>query len=251
MRYPRFVLCRLALLGLLASSGCLIGFDPAPLTGGAHGGGNDGATAPAPIGDAGGGPASGPVPDNLGPASRCYDFSTYAEGAAVPNWVDGRGTWRTVVTQVGTLLGQTDSSSTTPARFVTWEGMDDWTDAGISAVITISERTDEVCVALHVQDADNFHALCLEKMGRRGDPPTFEWRLQRVVGGSVTTLANGGIDGGSAPHTLTLRAKGPSLTPSIDASVQPSVTDGTLTHGSVGLTTNWTGRFGMMCVVRL
>jgi len=237
----------IAVCAPLALTGCVIGFDTAALSNGRK---EDGGTA------TGGNPAAGdmltapaPVAD-LGTSSLCFDFSTYSAGDAIPDWTDGRGTWRIMDMPAGHALGQTDASNSFGDRFVTWNGTHDWADATVSTVARLADQTNENCVVTRLQDASNFYALCLTN-GLSFNSPGPAWRLKRVVDDFERTLASGSIDGSAAPHTLTLRAQGSTLTPSIDGATYGSFHDSTFVHGAMGLGTDVAGVFTLMCMGRL
>jgi hypothetical protein len=214
----------IGLAGLLAS-GCLIGFDATRLTGGDAGGG----------GSAGGGGAS-----DLG--AGCSNFSAYAAGAQLPNWVDARGTWRVVLMNDAHALGQTDPGWN-GARYVSWYEARQFTDVDVSAVAV--GQGAEACVLARVQDASTYYAACARDGDSRHPP---EWRINLSVAGTVTRLSSGSLASGSV-HILSLGVRGSRLTASIDETQQISVDDFTLTSGNVGVSTDENAAFTTYCMV--
>jgi hypothetical protein len=233
--------------GLLAvcGSGCLIGFDAGGLTGGAANRGDAGTGGAGATGSTGGMNAAG----DLGLTAACDDFSAYTPGMPLPNWVDGRGTWRVIMMTQGKVLAQTTSSTSRNDRFVAWQGGKDYADASISAVATIADMTDLNCVLSRVQDASNYYALCVEDVGGRNRPSAHEWHLNLVSAGNETRLGSGSIALTSS-HAFALRVQGSTLTASVDGDVKPAVTDTTLTHGSIGVSTDDSGGFTSLCTVQ-
>jgi hypothetical protein len=214
-------ICQLALI-VVASPGCLIGFDANRLTGGAEGG--------APASDLG---------------SGCDDFSTYATGERVPNWIDGRGTWRVVLTGDGHALTQMDDVWS-GERYVAWYGGKQFTDVDVSAIVSMQASTAEACVLVRVQDASTYYALCTHAADDRH--PTPEWRLNRMTGGTSTRLSSGTL-GDAASHLLGLGAHGSRLSAVVDGAQVVAYEDGTLSNGNVGVSTDWSGVFTTFCMV--
>jgi hypothetical protein len=230
----------MAVVIAVCGSGCLIGFDAGRLTGGSQGDAGTGAT---------GGTGAADAPADLGLFAACDDFSTYTPGMQLPNWVDGRGTWRVIMMAQGKVLAQTTAGMNRNDRFVAWQNGKDYTDASISAVATIGDMTDLNCVLSRVQDASNYYALCVEDVGGRNRTPAHEWRLNRMTAGTETRLASGSI-AMMGSHTFALRVQGSTLSASVDGDAKPAVTDETLTHGSIGVSTDDSGGFTTLCTVQ-
>jgi hypothetical protein len=227
----------------LLVSGCLIGFNADRLTGG--GGGQ-------PAAAGGGSAADMAVGDMIAPRPGCRDFSGFTAGSAVPNWIDGHGTWRVVTTAQGSMLGQTAASGYQGERFVGWDGNTRGPDLTVETVARLSDHTNENCVLLRGQDTMNYYALCLKDGGQRRNqqqqPPT--WALNRVVSGEATQLSYGALDETLPTHVLTLGARGSSLFVTVDGVAMPVVNDTTYVDGSVGLSTDDSGTFATFCAVK-
>jgi hypothetical protein len=182
----------------------------------------------------------------------CRDFAAWTAGAAVPNWVDGRGTWRITSTSQGPALGQIETTDNGgPYRFVTWDGSRRFADCTASSATVLSDQASENCVLSRVQDASNFYALCLKEASHRRQmgPPQYEWVLERVVSDSETRLAGGNLDiAPGTSHSLILNARGASLTALLDRVAQPVVIDTTYSNGAVGLATDGAGGFSTFCL---
>jgi hypothetical protein len=220
----------------LLASGCLIGFDAGSLTGGGH-----------PSADSGTGmTGAADTPADMG-SSACVDFSSYA-GMPLPNWVDGRGTWRVVTMAAGNVLMQTTGTTSRHDVFVAWQGVKDYADVNISATATLA-ITNMNCVLVRIQDALNYYALCVNDVGGRG-PPAQEWRLNVTSAGSDTELASGSI-ATTDTHAFSLRVQGSTLYPIVDGDAKPAVTNGTFTHGAAGVSTDDQGGFMSLCTVPL
>jgi hypothetical protein len=217
---------QIGLAGLLAS-GCLIGFDADRLTGGDAGGGSGGGSGSSAGGDLGGG---------------CDNFSAYAAGAQLPDWVDGRGTWRVVLMNGAHALGQTDPGWN-GSRYVSWYDGQPFTDVDVSAVA--AAQGNEACVLARVQDASTYYAACARDGDSRHPP---EWRINLNVGGTVTRLSSGSLTSAGA-HRLSLGVRGSRLTASIDDSPAVSVDDTTLASGNVGVSSDENGAFTTYCMV--
>lgn len=232
-------IARVIVVGLLglSGSGCLIGFDADRLTSGKD-------AAPAGTTDAPADMASTTAPNG----ASCDDFSAYMPGTALPNWVDGRGTWRVIMNAQGKVLAQTTDGTSRNDRFVAWLGGKDYTDSSISAVATLSDMTDMNCVLVRLQDAMNYYALCVADVGGRNRPSSHEWRLNLMSAGVETRLASAALTTTGA-HTLALRAQGSTLTASVDGAAKPALTDPTFTHGAIGVSTDDYGGFTSLCTV--
>jgi len=222
MHLPRAPLRHLAICSPLVLSGCLLAFDADNLTGGNR------------------------TPGTTNLNALCVDFSSYPVGAPAPNWVEGSGTWRVVDRSREHVFAQTDDPTAADPAFVAWYGANDWADASVSAVTRLADYTYENCVLSRLQDKASFYALCL----RQGRSAPY-WKLERVVAGNATRLADGDLANGDVPHTLALRASGTTLTPTIDGSAQASVEDAQFAHGAVGVSTDGAGGFSTLCMARL
>lgn len=231
-------LCRAAVIGLFALSGagCLVGFDANRLTGG----GRDAV-------DLGGTTAAG-APADLGLAAGCIDFASSTPGLALPNWIDGRGTWRVIMMAQGKVLAQTTASTSRDDRFSAWQMGQDYTDATVSAVATVGEASDMNCVLARVQDVSNYYALCLHDVGGHSSTPGHQWRLLRMSADVANELASGDVTVTSS-HTFALRVQGATLTATVDGDVKPAVTDASYTQGSLGVSTDVEGDFTSLCMV--
>jgi hypothetical protein len=236
--------------GALLLAGCMLGFDEHKLRGGDP-------SDPAAI-DGGSGVAT-PTPDGSGlPVApvvppACDNFASYASGAAIPNWVDGQGTWRVMMVDAQTHgLGQTAASTSHNELFVGWYDTPDWTDETVQATVTPTDSGPDNCVLARVTSASSFYKLCIRTdHGRQQQMPQTSWDLQRVDGGSQTQLA--GANGGatSGPHTLILGAHGSTLAITVDGVAQPNVTDAMLPKGAVGLATESSGPFVLLCAAAM
>lgn len=235
-------------------AGCFIGFDDHKLTGGgpadggAVGAAGSGGDPAGPGPGAGGGPAG--AVDGSAPAAipSCDNFSSYAAGASIPNWVDGHGTWRIVATPHG--LGQMMAASSNHDFFVGWYAAD-WTDQTVTATVDPAQSYDDNCVLARCTDAANYYELCVHNdhwQHMQGSQPQPGWNLRRMVAGSETQLASGGATSATS-HTLTLHVHGSTLSVTIDGALQPDVSDGSLIHGAAGLGTESSGVFVNLCAV--
>ncbi|MDB4969799.1 MAG: hypothetical protein JWN44_5488 [Myxococcales bacterium] len=236
MHVLRAVVTRAVVVGLIAlsGSGCLIGFDAGRLTGGA-------------AADAGTTDAS-EAPGDLGRLAGCDDFSSYTPGTALPNWIDGRGTWRVIMMAQTKVLAQTTASMSRNDRFLAWQAGKDYTDASISAVATVGNVADANCVLARVQDASNYYALCVQDVSGRNHSPAHEWRLNRMSADVETRLASGSI-AVTDSHSFALRVQGSSLIASVDGDPKPTIVDETLLHGALGVSTDDQGGFSTLCIV--
>jgi hypothetical protein len=232
---------RAVVVGLigLSGTGCLIGFDAGRLTGGAADGGS---ASPGTAGSDS--PGAGDMSHS---PTSCDDFSGYTPGMPLPNWVDGRGTWRVLMMAQGKMLAQTTSPTSRSDRFVAWQAGKDYTDASISAVATLCDQTDMNCVLARVQDATNYYALCVVDAGRNRTT-SHEWRLDKVVAGVETHLAGAAITTNGS-HTIAFRVQGSTLNASVDGQGRPAVIDETFSHGLLGVSTDEAGGFMTLCTV--
>jgi hypothetical protein len=240
-----------AIIGVSAlwASGCVIGFDAGTLTGGTGGGNNSGAADLA--GNASNSTGNGADTPDMAPASSaCINFGAYADGTPLPNWVDGKGTWRVAATAAGKALTQTTAAVNRSDIFVGWQGGKDYADVSISAVANLGNMTDMNCVLARVQDSSNYYSLCVNESGGRHGPLTHEWRVNVMSAGTETQLGTGTI-AVTASHTFTLRVQAGTLYPSVDGAVQLPVTDATFTHGFAGVRTDDQGGFMSLCTVGL
>jgi hypothetical protein len=144
---------------------------------------------------------------------------------------------------------QTTGTNRRDDVFVAWQGGTDYADVSINATATLA-MTNVNCVLVRVQDASNYYALCMNDLGGRNGPPAQEWRLYLTSAGTDTQLGSGTI-ATTDSHTLSLRVQGSTLYPSVDGESKLPVTDGTLSHGAVGVRTDDQGGFTTLCTVPL
>jgi hypothetical protein len=235
----------------MPASGCFIGFDDHKLRNGSDGGASSsgGGAADDPAGGSPGTPP-GSGSGNPGPSSgipSCDDFSGYADGASIPHWVEGRGTWR-IVAGPPRGLGQMSPTDQSHLLYLGWYDATAWTDQIVTAVLAPVDEWADNCALARVSDSDNFYALCVSAQhnGHMGGGSSWGWNLKKLVAGSETSLVRGSLSAG-VQHTVSLGVHGVTLSATVDGQKQPDVTDSDLSRGAAGLGTESSGVFVHMC----
>ena len=182
-------------------------------------------------------------------SSACVDFSSYT-GMPLPNWVDGRGTWRVATIAQGTVLMQTTGSMSRDDVFVAWQGGKDYGDVTIMASATLA-ITDMNCVLARVQGALDYYALCVNDVSRRNGPPAHEWRLNLSVRRHTTRSSPAAASPSPTRTCSRCACRARCCTRRSTATPSPPSPTATFAHGAAGVSTDDQGGFMSLCTVGL
>ncbi|HEY7123958.1 MAG TPA: carboxypeptidase regulatory-like domain-containing protein [Ktedonobacterales bacterium] len=161
------------------------------------------------------------------------DFEADTLGAFPPNWTLVSGTW--VVQVDGTqVLKQNDPSTSSEKRVLA--GSTSWTNYVFQ--VDVKPGANSVSSGLQIiareSDANNYYSFGLFSN---------TWYLKKKVGGTQTTITQGNFSYTSQFYTMIFSLQGTSLIGKINGTTAFSVTDGSLSHGQIALSTKAQSEF--------
>jgi pectate lyase len=157
-----------------------------------------------------------------GPAHAETLFTDTFDDGNADGWSRNGGAW-SIVTDGTPAYRQTGTSGNARAL----AGTASWTDYTVQARV---KSTGTAGVAARAQSTSQYYTLVVTGAGTA--------QLQRVSGGTATTLATGTVTSSTSWRTLALTVTGGTLTGRVDGTQVVQASDGTFGSGRIGLVTS-------------
>jgi pectate lyase len=157
-----------------------------------------------------------------GPAHAETLFTDTFDDGNADGWSRNGGAW-SIVTDGTPAYRQTGTSGNARAL----AGTASWTDYTVQARV---KSTGTAGVAARAQSTSQYYTLVVTGAGTA--------QIQRVSGGTATTLATGTVTSSTSWRTLALTVTGGTLTGRVDGTQVVQASDGTFGSGRIGLVTS-------------